>query len=289
MMKTKEIVILDIFKLRAAQFLHTFIHMVGYGFITLTTNVACADAPNYLPNPVRSAGCGILKNGSGNFLPDEIFVNGMKRTYQLFVPKSYDPNRSYPLVFRWHGYGGDGLSGGLDIDSVAGNEAIVVGADGLNKSWKVNEESADLLFFDRMLDSIEKKYCVDRYRVFSYGFSAGGSFSNLLACERGDVIRASAAIASGPGGRNCKGKVARWFLHDLDDNVVPVATGKAARDHAISINGCSASAVDAGNGCKRYQGCIESPVVWCESSGFGHNIRGDFAPEQVWKFFQQLR
>jgi len=280
---------LDISELCTARFLLTFIHIVGYGLITLNTNVACADAPNDLPNQFRSAGCGTLKNGSENFLPDEIFVNGIKRTYQLYVPKTYNPKRSYPLVFRWHGHGGDGLSGGLGIESFAGNEAIVVGADGLNKSWKVNEESADLLFFDRMLESIEMKYCVDRNRVFSYGFSVGGAFSNLLACERGDVLRASAAIASGLAGRNCKGKVARWFLHDLDDNVVPVARGKAARDQAITTNGCSASAVDAGNGCKRYQGCKKSPVVWCESKGYGHNIRGDFAPEQVWKFFQQFR
>lgn len=76
------------------------------------------------------------------------------------------------------------------------DDAIVVGADGLYVDW--SETSADLTFFDQMRDAMEKQYCIDHHHVFSYGFSAGGAFTNLLACERGDVLRARAAIASRP-------------------------------------------------------------------------------------------
>jgi len=234
----------------------------------------------------RSAGCGKAEAGTGNFVRQNIRVLGRARTYYLRVPRTYEPNRAYPLIFRWHGSGGNGLSGGLAIEFSSRNDAIVVGADGLSGEW--GRDTANLPFFDRMLDTLEKRYCIDRGRVFSYGFSTGGSFTNLLACERGDILRASASIAGGPRGNTCVGKVASWFLHDVDDNVVPIAAGRAARDRALAINGCSTTTVDEGEGCVRYRGCEAAPIVWCESRGFGHNVRGDFAPALIWKFFQKL-
>jgi polyhydroxybutyrate depolymerase len=242
------------------------------------------------PNP--SMGCGIAQQGSfklnGKFVSIKTQVLGQERKYHLRLPRFYDPNRAYPLIFRWHGAGGNGLSGGLGIEFSARDSAIIVSADGLNNFWQIYADSADLPFFDNMLESISNQYCVDRNRVFSFGFSAGGTFSNLLACERSDVLRASAAIASGITTNTCKGKVATWLLHDRNDDAVLIAEGEAARERAIAVNGCSTSTVDEGNGCVRYQGCDAAPVVWCESKGFGHNIRGDFAPAQVWKFFQSL-
>jgi polyhydroxybutyrate depolymerase len=237
----------------------------------------------------RSMGCGIVHKGTGNFTLMTIRAHDQDRTFHLRLPATYDANRAYPIIFLWHGSGGDGLSGGLGIEFSSGNNAIVVGANGLEESWKNQSESSDLLFFDSMLETIAKGYCIDHKRIFSYGFSAGGYFTNLLACERGDVLRASAAIAGGPRGSNCKGKVASWFLHDVDDAAVPIANGRTARDRAIEMNGCSAVKVDEGDGCERYQGCEKTPVVWCESKGIGHDIRGDFAPARVWKFFQRLR
>ena len=237
----------------------------------------------------QNTGCGIAQKGTGSFVPMKIRVLDQNRTYHLRIPSTYDPNRKYPLIFRWHGAGGNGLSGGLGIELSARDDAIIVGADGLNNFWDVfSADSVDLHFFDNMLETISNQYCIDGKRIFSYGFSVGGSFSNLLACQRGDVLRASAAVASGLFSNTCRGKVATWLLHDADDEAVPIAKGKAVRERTIAANGCSTSIVDEGNGCVRYQGCDATPVVWCESKGIGHNIRGDFAPALVWKFFQSF-
>jgi poly(3-hydroxybutyrate) depolymerase len=235
----------------------------------------------------RTTGCGIAETGTGTFTRHTIRVLGRQRVYYVRLPAKYDPKRAYPLIFRWHGSGGNGSSGGLGIEFSAEDDAIVVGADGIHGDWI--GDSADLAFFDRMLASIESEYCIDRHRVFSYGFSVGGAFTNLLACVRGDVLRGSAAIASSPRGRGCKGRVAAWFLHDADDRVIPIAEGRAARDRAIAANGCSMSGVEDADHCVHYQGCPSAPVVWCESTGFGHNVRGDFAPQRVWRFFRSLR
>lgn len=234
-------------------------------------------------------GCGVTQKGTGNFVPMKIRVLDQDRTYHLRIPRSYDSNRAYPLIFLWHGAGGTGSSGGLNIERSAGDDAIIVSADGLNNFWHPYADSIDLPFFDTMLETVSNQYCIDRHRIFSYGFSVGGSFSNLLACQRSDALRASAAVASGLFSNACKGKVATWLLHDLNDEAVPIAKGKAVLKRAVVANGCSTNTFDEGNGCVRYQGCDTTPVVWCESKGFGHNIRGDFAPAQVWKFFQNFR
>jgi polyhydroxybutyrate depolymerase len=233
-------------------------------------------------------GCGVANKGAGNFVPMKIRVMNQDRTYHLRVPSTYDPSRAYPLIFRWHGAGGNGLSGGLDIESSAQENAIVVSADGLNNFWQPYANSPDLPFFDSMLEAVSNQYCIDNHRIFSYGFSVGGSFSNLLACERGDVIVASAAVASGIFSNACKGKVATWLLHDEDDEAVPITKGREVLERVLAANGCSKNAINEGNGCIRYQGCDSNPVVWCESKGFGHNIRGEYAPAQAWKFFEAL-
>jgi hypothetical protein len=115
-----------------------------------------------------------------------------------------------------------------------------------------------------------------------------GVLGRDLACRRGDVLRASAAVAGGFWSGKCKGKVAVWFVHDTDDKTVPIAQGREARDRVLASNGCSTNTVDEGDGCVRYKGCGASPVVWCQSSGIGHSPRGDFAPPRVWKFFSEL-
>lgn len=238
----------------------------------------------------RSQGCGVQAfAGDGSFKRHTLWLSGVERTYHLFVPRSYDSARAYPLIFRWHGMGGDGVSGGLGIEQVAGDAALVVGADGLEQRWAEANRAQDIALFDAMLTELGARYCIDLSRVYSYGFSSGGAFTNELACARAHVLRASAAIASRPAKSACSGATATWLLHDVNDDAVPIALGYDARDRALSQNGCSGTAEPAEDGCVVYRDCrAGEPVVWCETKGYGHDIRGDYAPAVVWRFFMGL-
>lgn len=236
-----------------------------------------------------TTGCGLAHVGTNEFRPVQITIQDQIRKYHLRVPVNYNPERAYPLIFIYHGYGGNGLSGGLGIEHHAKDNAIIVSADGLNNAWADDVTANDLQLFDQMLETISTNYCIDRNRIFSYGFSMGGYFTNLLACERGDVLRASAAIAGWPRGNVCKDKVATWLMHDADDQVIKISQGIATRNRAIKQNGCSHDSIEIEHGCREYQNCQDAPVVWCQTSGFGHNIRGDVAPAQVWQFFERLK
>jgi poly(3-hydroxybutyrate) depolymerase len=240
---------------------------------------------------MRSEGCGKTESGSGEFERRSAQVGGRERSYHVWVPSSYQASRAYPLVFRWHGSGGDGLSGGMGIEFAVQDDAIVVGADGLEQVWNESTEANDLLLFDAMYQQLGRDYCIDLKRVFSYGFSAGGGMTNVLSCKRGDKLRASAAVAGQIWGdqSGCNTPVAAWFLHDRDDDAVLVAEGRKARDVALSRNDCSSATSPLAGGCVSYNGCRAGfPVIWCETQGLGHNIAGDSAPAQVWAFFSGL-
>ena len=251
---------------------------------------AVADAGGPVLSPGRSAGCGRAASGNDAFDNRSKSVNGTNRTYHVRVPASYDKDRAYPVVFRWHGTGGNGLSGGLDIQYASGANAIIVGADGINSGWTYGTEPNDLALFDAMLDELSQQYCVDLGRVYAYGFSAGGGITNALSCKRASKLRGSAAIAGfDRGDASCDGtQVAAWFQHDVTDPAVSITQGRASRDRAIRRNGCTTQTT-AVNGCVSYSGCKTGfPVIWCETNGLGHDIAGGTAPARVWEFFSTL-
>jgi poly(3-hydroxybutyrate) depolymerase len=236
-----------------------------------------------------SSGCGkAVSDAPGEFTKHTVRAADRDRTYQLFLPEDYQPSKPYPVVFRFHGSSGNGLSGGLDLQYVAPKDVIIVAPDGLNTTWMPG--ATDIALFDALVPAVTEGYCVDRGRMFAFGFSAGAGFSELLACIRGNTLRGVGAIAGYDWGRGrtCEGQVAAWLVHDSTDQPAPIAGGRAARDRLIQQNGCSMETEPAGATCVRYKDCAEHPVVWCETMGMGHNIRGDYGPPEVWKFFTAL-
>ena len=49
-----------------------------------------------------SGGCGTAGAATGQ-TTETIMVGGVARTYLRVVPATYDPMRTYPLIFAWHG------------------------------------------------------------------------------------------------------------------------------------------------------------------------------------------
>lgn len=237
-----------------------------------------------------SSGCGkAAADPQGQFTKKTIRAADMDRTYYVYVPEQYDPTRAYPVVFRFHGTTGNGLSGGLDIEKVAPKDMIVIAPDGQMNTWTWMQK--EIALFDGLSAWVGEQYCIDKGKQFVFGFSAGAGVSQLLSCVRGNVLRGLGAIAgyNAYGNRTCQGQVAGWHVHDSTDTAAPIAGGRAARDALLKMNGCSMESEPAGDTCVRYRGCAEGhPVVWCETSGMGHNIRGDYAPGEVWKFFSAL-
>jgi poly(3-hydroxybutyrate) depolymerase len=268
-----------------------------------------------------SSGCGkapALSSGT-----QTIQSSGQSRTYILRLPTGYDSTRPYRLVFAWHWLGGtaqDVDSGGSDgyvwsyyglraLADAAGNGTIFVAPQGINNGW-ANTNGQDVTFFDDMLAQFESGLCVDTTQIFSAGFSYGAAMTYALACSRAGVLRA-VAVYSGANLSGCVGgtqPVAYIGLHGVEDNVLPIADGRALRDTFVRNNGCTPQnppepavgslthIVTAYSGCKPGY-----PVVWAAFDG-GHTpapVDGSTATtgtgaatwtkQLVWNFFTQFQ
>ena len=254
---------------------------------------AGSDVVTDAPTGVSTAGCG--KTGVPTGLSSKTTtVAGASRRYQLFVPTSYDASKKTRLAFIFHGLGGNGdqIRAYLSLESQAAGEALFVYPDGLpqadqggSTAWSLG----DIAFFDTMVSEISSSHCVDPARIFAAGHSFGAYMSNLVGCERGDVVRAIAPVSGGLVSATCKGPVAAWLAHGDSDPVVAQSEGIAARDHWITANGCAkTSKPTTPSPCVTYDGCgAGHPVTWCSFAG-GHYPLPAYTQQAIWDFFKVL-
>jgi poly(3-hydroxybutyrate) depolymerase len=198
------------------------------------------------------------------------------------------------LIFVFHGLGGDGdqIRSYFGFEAQAGGQALFVYPDGLvvPAEGETGWDESDLPFFDAMMSEISASHCVDAKRIFAAGHSFGAYMSNLVGCERGDVVRAIAPVSGGlVAAGACKGPVAAWLAHGDMDPIVAQSEGIAARDHWIGANGCaSTSKPTTPSPCVAYDGCSANhPVTWCSFPG-GHFPLPAFTQQAIWDFFKVL-
>jgi poly(3-hydroxybutyrate) depolymerase len=248
-----------------------------------------------------SPGCGKTPAGVGQLTALQVTSGGKTRDYHLSVPADYDAGTRYPLVFVFHGAGDtnpENMKDWFPIESSMGRSAIGVYPQALNRThadgsggdiprWDLDGDE-DLHFFDAMLAAIGGAMCVDQSKVFATGFSSGGNFSHQLGCLRQTSLRAVAPVEGpGPFVTTCDGPIAIWMTHDVNDDVLPIADARSARDFWADVDGCGKTwTKDPTNElCQINASCKQSTsVVYCETTGVGHNV-ADFAPAAVGEFF----
>lgn len=247
-----------------------------------------------------AGGCG-KDPGAPDVTPQTMTIAGAERQYILSFPADYDPNKQYPLVFAWHGRGGDGALARLyfKVEEASQGQAIFVYPYGLpladmqnQTGWDLDPANEDFAFFDALLADLNARLCIDQGRIFSTGHSFGGYMSNQLGCYRGDVLRAIGLVAGGGPYGVCSGQVAAWLAHGTVDQVVPYVEGTKSHEHWSAANNCTGpgAAVDPAP-CVADDGCdADAPVVWCSHSEPDFNGHGwpNWAGAGIWGFFAGL-
>jgi poly(3-hydroxybutyrate) depolymerase len=214
----------------------------------------------------------------------------MARTYQFSVPQGYDKNRSYPLVFGFHGAGvpASAFRTYFNMTQVVGPDAVVVYPEALGSPMAWNAQR-DIPLFDALLSQFKAQYCIDDKRVFAAGHSSGGFFTHALGCQRGNVLRGIGPISAGAPFGSCVGQLAVWIAHGKSDPTVKVESGQMARDFWAQRNHCDvamSSPVDPAPTVE-YAGCDAGFAVrYCEYEG-EHNLP-NYAPKGIWDFFKAL-
>ncbi len=244
-----------------------------------------------------SAGCGAPATG-GYKTNQTISVGGQSRVYSIQIPSPYDPNKRYPVIFGFHGDGGDGSSArdAFKFESLEKN-AIYVYPNGLNTTFDLDTwdpgKNKDVMLVDALAASIKKTYCVAEARFFLAGYSRGGFFANHVACMRGGVFRAAASHSGGgPYGPDsaydgngdlvCPGKpIAVIVLIGSNDGLLSDST--ESRKYWTKRYKCSGTTAAAPSPCLASTGCT-TPFKWCQIPGLGHQVWSS-GPQAILGFF----
>ncbi|SHH66128.1 Por secretion system C-terminal sorting domain-containing protein [Fibrobacter sp. UWCM] len=162
--------------------------------------------------PRPSKGCGknstLQSTGSvENGKKYNLNVGGKNRTFFITLPKNYDNTKPHKLLIANHCMGSkaeDFVHHNPDYDHPTpyygqqvldknGDYIFVAPQGNDNGTWNGKE---DHQFVDEMITAMFDNYCVDTTRVFATGFSFGAMFTNSLAQDLQERLRAVAVYAT---------------------------------------------------------------------------------------------
>lgn len=125
---------------------------------------------------------------TGIVLDSRISDTGLELPYVLIVPKTYDPERRYPVEFMLHGGVGRGPWEEGDVywrrgyDALASEDKITIVPAGWRDAHWWHEEQAKSL--PAILRRVKRDYNVDDNRVTMSGVSDGGTGSYFYAFKQ---------------------------------------------------------------------------------------------------------
>jgi len=144
-------------------------------------------APRY-PAIASSGGSGGAFPG---FVDSSVTVAGLgSQDYFVFIPDSYQPDQSMPLMLVWHGAAGPGQAPMAARQArhlwseVAADEGFMVVAQvatGSQGGWIPDRAQ---IIMDAILEQSIADYNIDLGRMFAWGFSAGGHLAHALVLAR---------------------------------------------------------------------------------------------------------
>jgi polyhydroxybutyrate depolymerase len=117
-----------------------------------------------------------------------------------------------------------------------------IGADG-HTGWNTGPRNYphvnDVTFVADLLNRIESMVCINSKQVYASGFSNGGGFTNVLACEMSNRFAAFAIVSGGmhpvTGGCRPTRAVPLLEIYGTADHVVPY-TGNPRNDDEPSVS-----------------------------------------------------
>ena len=189
-----------------------------------------------------------------------IDVDGIRRSYQIYLPRGLP--QGAPLLLVLHGSGGGATQirqeTGYAFERLADRQAFAVAfPNAIDGYWDVcnvvgdvgTNGIDDVKFLGALVDKLVAETGIDARRVFAAGSSRGGSMALRLALEAPSKFRAIAAISSSvptPDNFKCKpaagtssasGTSSVLIMNGTDDPLVPFDGGEVSLFGLLYKNG----------------------------------------------------
>jgi len=163
------------------------------------------------------------------------------RSYEFYVPNSYDSETETPLVVMLHGktQTGSAMAQSTTMRRVADEHGfLLLYPDGIQNQWNYvldvpfyyseseTQRLDDLAFLQAIIDELDADYNIDRNRMYVAGLSNGGFMTHRLACTGSDTFAAFASVAATAftGLETlCEGAnpIPFMLIHGTQDTIVP--------------------------------------------------------------------
>jgi len=195
--------------------------------------------------------------------------DGNNREYAIYIPASYDQSQAVPLLFNFHGGGGNIVDymASVDMRPIADTanfilvypQAVPDPGNGGATSWmhKAPTTFDDVPFVESMIDVIAAAYMIDDNRVYVCGYSLGGEFTYELACSLNNRIAAAGAVA-----RTMQGET---FNNCAPQHPTGVLTILGTADGISDYNGITF------NGIQYYMSAAETHEYWATANNCDAN------------------
>jgi polyhydroxybutyrate depolymerase len=195
--------------------------------------------------------------------------DGNNREYAIYIPASYDQSQAVPLLFNFHGGGGNIVDymSSVDMRPIADTanfilvypQAVPDPGNGGATSWmhKAPTTFDDVPFVEAMIDVIAAEYMIDDNRVYVCGYSLGGEFTYELACSLNNRIAAAGAVA-----RTMQGET---FNNCAPQHPTGVLTILGTADGISDYNGITF------NGIQYYMSADETHDYWATANNCDAN------------------
>ena len=184
---------------------------------------------------------------------DSIIHDNVYRNYIVYVPATYNPSQSTPLVFNLHGRTSNAYEQMLygDFRTIADTaNFIIVHPQGLLDNtgvthWNIGQSTVDDIgFFNSLYTRLIYDYNIDLSRVYSTGMSNGGYMSYYLACLMNDKISAVASVTGAMSQYtqiicNPTHPTPIMEIHGTADLTVPFNDIISGLDYWINYNNCN--------------------------------------------------
>lgn len=146
----------------------------------------------------------------GHWVLDEVQLGSDARSYQLWVPRGYNPSSSFPVVMMLHGctQDPDDFAAGTQMNALADQEGFLVvypeqpSSANANKCWNWFEPAHQVrgqgepAMLNAIIDEVKNEYNVHHRRVYVAGLSAGGAMAVIMGATYPDVF-AGIGVAAG--------------------------------------------------------------------------------------------
>jgi len=244
-----------------------------------------------------------------------ITVDGKARKYLLYVPNKVKENA--PLVISLHGAGGtvSTTSHDPDFNTIADKDSFIVvypqglpttfpGLGGIQANGWTSEgvENFDTHFLQAIVENVEKKYTIDRQRLYCCGFSNGGMMTYTMANVCSNMFAAFAAISGYPINEfhlhhTSWRPVPFLHIHGKSDDFVKYSLVPNVIDNMVARNGANPvpqKTTESGKYTKSIYEAGEGgfPIIFYEINGMGHEpftnkTEANSSSQTMWDFFKE--